>query len=212
MRFSRHLLVTVCLLPGLNASASNDGVIGTWRGPEHSVIRIAPCGGALCAQVLSTGDETAARVDSNNPEATLRTRPLCGLQIGEGFHGSDPNKAEGGHLYDPRTGKTYKGSLVSQGDVLLLRGYVGISLFGRTARWSRVQEPLEVCRNTADPAVAKPGAPAAKPVPPAGAPASPASAAPAPAQPTAAPAAPAANPSAAPVAPAPEVPKLTPQT
>lgn len=184
---------------------ADTGVVGTWRGPENSVISIAPCGGSLCAQVLSTGDETAARVDTNNPDAALRTRPLCGLQIGQGFHGNDPNKAEGGRLYDPRSGKTYKGSMISQGDVLLLRGYVGVSMFGRTARWSRVQEAVEVCRNTPAPAVPHPVPPAA---------ASP-TAAPAPALPAAAPA-PAVAPTSAPApartpAPAPDAPKTPPQ-
>lgn len=211
MRLPAYLLAAVCLFTMTNARALDTGVVGTWRGPEHSVISIAPCGDTLCAKVLSTGDETAARIDTNNPNATLRTRPLCGLQIGEGFHGTDPNKAEGGHLYDPRTGKTYKGSMVSQGDVLLLRGYVGVSMFGRTARWDRVTAPVEMCRNTPGPAGTKPVAPAAPtttPVPPTAAPA-PSTAPPAP--PTVAPAAPAPAPASPPAAAAPAAPKTPPQ-
>ena len=80
-------------------------------------------------------------VDANNPDAALRTRPLCGLVIGTGFTLKDPTHAEDGHLYDPKTGKTYKGTLTSEGDRLKLRGYVGAKLFGRTAEWTRTTAP-----------------------------------------------------------------------
>lgn len=184
-------LTAAVFLVAPGAHALTTGVVGTWRGPENSIISVAPCGGSLCAKVLSTGDETGARIDSNNPDASLRTRALCGLQIGEGFHGSDPNKADGGHLYDPRSGKTYKGSMTSEGDVLLLRGYVGLSMFGRTARWDRVTAPVDTCKVEAGPAITKPAvtAPTATPPPPESpAPASPVVPAPSAAPPAAAPA------------------------
>lgn len=190
MKISALFAVTV-FLAVRPLSASDTGVVGVWRGPENSVISIAPCGGSLCAKVLSTGNETNARIDTNNPNASLRTRPICGLQIGEGFHGSDPNKAEGGHLYDPRSGKTYKGSMISEGDVLLLRGYVGMSMFGRTARWERVTAPVNTCKVEAGPATTKPlpaAPPATEPVPESPAPAPAASPSPSAAPPVAAPA------------------------
>lgn len=162
MRFLAYMLVAVSVTT-LHAGAASTGVVGDWRGPADSVIRIAPCGGSLCATVVRTSADAAARTDSNNPNANLRQRPICGLQIGEGFHGSDPNKADGGHLYDPRSGKTYKGSLTSDGDVLLLRGYVGMSMFGRTARWDRVQTPVEMCSVQN---VSRPATPGAGPVAP----------------------------------------------
>ncbi len=160
MRLAAWFVMAVCGLSAPVLHAADSGVVGTWRGPENSVISITPCGGSLCAKVLSTGNETAARLDTNNPNAALRMRALCGLQIGEGFHGSNFDKAEGGHLYDPRSGKTYKGSMTSKGDVLLLRGYLGVSLLGRTARWERIREPVAVCGSVAP---AKPQVPPSLP-------------------------------------------------
>ncbi|MGI4757157.1 MAG: DUF2147 domain-containing protein [Janthinobacterium lividum] len=129
-----------------SAAAQNAGVVGDWREPSGSVIRIAPCGDALCATLVVVSKAASAQVDGNNPDAALRTRPLCGLPIGQGFHGSDANKAEGGKLYDPKSGKTYKGIMTSEGDTLLLRGYVGIAAFGRTEKWDRVTTPVETCK------------------------------------------------------------------
>ena len=145
MKSLAHLGIAA-LAVSLSAAAQNTGVLGDWREPSSSVIRIAPCGDALCATLVQVSNAAPVRVDGNNPDTALRTRPLCGLPIGEGFRGSDPNKAEGGKLYDPKNGKTYKGTMTSEGNSLLLRGYIGVSLFGRTAKWDRVTTPVEACR------------------------------------------------------------------
>jgi uncharacterized protein (DUF2147 family) len=47
----------------------------------------------------------------------------------------------GGTIYDPDTGNTYRCKLTLRSpDVIDLRGYIGISLFGRTSRWIRARE------------------------------------------------------------------------
>jgi uncharacterized protein (DUF2147 family) len=47
----------------------------------------------------------------------------------------------GGFIYDPNSGKTYRCKLkLKDRNTLKLRGYIGISLLGRTDVWTR-QEP-----------------------------------------------------------------------
>ncbi len=153
-------------LPAIHADSPTSGVLGDWREPAGSVIRIAPCGGSLCATLVAISKGAPTRVDGNNPDPAQRNRPLCGLQIGEGFHGKDPNRAEGGRLYDPRSGKTYKGNMTSEGNTLLLRGFIGVAMFGRTARWDRVAEPVEACTAKAWPSANPAGDVPAVPGPP----------------------------------------------
>ena len=44
----------------------------------------------------------------------------------------------GGFIYDPNSGKTYRGKIkLTDPDTLRLRGYIGISLLGRTEVWKR---------------------------------------------------------------------------
>ena len=71
--------------------------------------------------------------------------PLCGLRVGQGFTQTDPQHADGGHVYDPRTGRTYSGSMTAQGNTLKLRGYLGIQLLGRTETWTRVGQGYATC-------------------------------------------------------------------
>ena len=47
--------------------------------------------------------------DRNNPNADLRSRPIIGMQIMQDFvYNAHKNISEGGRIYDPGCGKTYK--------------------------------------------------------------------------------------------------------
>ena len=109
-------------------------------------MKVFDCGGAVCLKILQVEKSASGSIDANNPDASLRSRPLCGLQIGSGFK-PDTNrlKADGGTLYDPKSGKTYTGAITADGDTLKLRGYVGLKVFGRTEEWSRVGGSVDVC-------------------------------------------------------------------
>jgi uncharacterized protein (DUF2147 family) len=93
-------------------------------------------------QIINTAGATT---DFHNPDTALRNRSLCGLQIGSRFTLTDSSHAEGGTLYDPKSGKTYRGNLTAEGSTLHLRGYVGIPLLGASQEWSRPEGPVTPC-------------------------------------------------------------------
>ena len=142
-RIAPLALAVLTLVPA--AIAQENGVRGDWRTPGSAVVRIAACGPDLCATLLQLEPNAPIHLDENNPDPALHTRKLCGLQIGYGFHLTDPTHAEGGHLYDPKSGRTYRGAMASHGSELNLRGYVGIKLFGRTETWTRLPSPSPTC-------------------------------------------------------------------
>ncbi len=145
----RSLLLSVALFslvtPSLAQDKSPGGVVGIWRTPGGATVRVAPCGQDVCATLLQLEPNAPTRLDTNNPDPAQHTRKLCGLQIGYGFHLADPNHAEDGHLYDPKSGKTYKGAMSGDGNKLDLRGYVGIKAFGRSEHWTRTEAPQGPC-------------------------------------------------------------------
>lgn len=126
------------------ANAQQKSIVGDWREPGGSVIRIAPCGPDLCATLIRIGPQSPTAFDIHNPDPAHRSQRLCGLRIGYGFHLTSPNHADGGQLYDPKSGKTYHGAMTANGDRLYLRGYVGIPLFGRSETWTRTG-PVNPC-------------------------------------------------------------------
>jgi uncharacterized protein (DUF2147 family) len=115
------------------------------------VVRIEESGGKLSGRILwlkepnYTGDDAAGRdgkprLDEHNPDTAKRERKLLGLTIVWGFGPPDDKGVyDGGQVYDPRNGKTYSGTIAMAGaDRLDLRGYVLVSLIGRTSTWTRV--------------------------------------------------------------------------
>lgn len=134
-------IMFACLLLSVRLDAQETGLLGYWKEPTGSILHIETCGADVCASVVSISPAAPTHIDANNPNPTLQHRSLCGLRIGEGFKPESSTRATGGSLYDPKTGKTYKGLMESHGDQLDLRGYIGFSLFGRTERWTRTSTP-----------------------------------------------------------------------
>jgi uncharacterized protein (DUF2147 family) len=78
--------------------------------------------------------------DRNNPDPRLRNRKILGLGIMNEFVYSGKNRWVGGTIYDPESGRTYKGKMtLATTNRLEMRGFVGISLLGRTTVWTRAE-------------------------------------------------------------------------
>lgn len=139
------LLAFLLVSAAATAQQHASGLLGDWRDPGGSVIRIAPCGDDVCLSIARVRHDAPSQFDIHNPDASLRTRPLCGMTIGRGFRRTTPEHAEGGSLYDPKSGRTYRGEMTARGDRLDLRGYVGAKLFGRTETWTRAAAAASAC-------------------------------------------------------------------
>jgi len=80
------------------------------------------------------------KTDINNPKAAKRSEPLIGLFVLRGFKKKSNSKYDGGTIYDPKSGKTYDCTItVVNEHELSMRGYVGISLIGKSTTWTRVK-------------------------------------------------------------------------
>lgn len=64
-------------------------------------------------------------------------KPILGMEVIRGLS-KDGNEFTGGTITDPKNGKTYKCTITKDGDKLNVRGYMGISLIGRTQTWQKV--------------------------------------------------------------------------
>lgn len=139
------LLMTIPL-----SAAEPDDIVGTWETPEgKSHVEIYKNGKGYFGKIVKLGEPTypaddeqgmggQERIDRNNPDEDLRTRPIVGLEILQGLEASK-GAWKGGTIYDPEKGKTYKCQATLDGDTLKLRGYIGFSLVGRTSEWARLK-------------------------------------------------------------------------
>jgi uncharacterized protein (DUF2147 family) len=145
------LFAGVLLLVAVSVcAASADDILGVWYNQERDAkIEIFKCGEKYCGRVVwlkepnypagsKEGTPDTPKLDHKNPDPTLRSKPVIGLRIVNDFVFAGDSMWKGGKVYDPKNGKTYSGkmTLVSP-DQLNLRGFIGISLIGRTAIWTR---------------------------------------------------------------------------
>ena len=132
------------------AAAGPDAILGVWQtgltdhGYAH--VEIFRQGELFRGRVVwlsepdfPPGDEMAGEPKSDrlNPDPALRGQPIIGLPLMEDFQYVG-GRWKGGRIYDPESGRIYKGSIRLEGDASLrLRGYLGVSLLGRTTVWTR---------------------------------------------------------------------------
>ncbi len=131
------LAFTTALLP-VTASAASP-LEGLWLTQnQRSIIALAECDQGLCGNVfwiIKDGMQT----DSANPDESKRSRPMCGLPILWGFEKDGDHAWENGTIYKADEGDLYDADLALQEDgTLKVRGYMGISLLGKTQVWTRV--------------------------------------------------------------------------
>jgi len=145
-----HVVMSLLLLSAAAVYAGADDILGVWNNQEKSAkIELFKCGEKYCGKIVELkepnypeGSEEGVpgtpKLDNNNPDPNLRKTPRLGLIIVRDFVPAGENKWVEGKVYDPKKGKTYSGkmTLVSPNQ-LELRGFIGISLFGRTATWTR---------------------------------------------------------------------------
>lgn len=65
-----------------------------------------------------------------------KNKPLIGLEIIRGLE-KDGDEFTGGTITDPKNGKTYKCTIMRDGNKLNVRGYIGFSVIGRTQVWQK---------------------------------------------------------------------------
>ena len=145
-----QVLMGLILLAPIVVYAGADDILGVWDNQEKSAkIELFKCGEKYCGKIVwlkepnypegsGEGVPGTPKLDNNNPDPDQRKTPRLGLAIVRDFVHAGENKWVDGKVYDPKNGKTYSGkmTLVSPKQ-LEMRGFIGISLFGRTATWTR---------------------------------------------------------------------------
>jgi uncharacterized protein (DUF2147 family) len=137
-------LVFIYLFSNAQKTEEADKVKGFWYTEDNkSLVKVyrAKNGkyyGKITWLKNPTEDDGSAKVDNENPDPKKREEPLIGLLILKGFDYKGDGVYKGGTIYDPDNGKTYNCIMTMTSDEKMdIRGYIGISLIGRTTVWNR---------------------------------------------------------------------------
>lgn len=147
----RALAVALVLsLANVAAWAVDATPVGLWRtiddntGKDRSLVRIADVNGTLEGKV----EKRLTRQPDDDPDGLCRKcpgarkdQPVVGMTILWGLKPDGDGVWTGGEILDPGNGKTYrcKMKLTDGGKKLEVRGFIGVSLLGRTQVWLREQ-------------------------------------------------------------------------
>lgn len=134
----------------LSAIEPGDAILGKWHTTDDkSVVTIFKRENQYCARIVSLKEPNwpvddkdgmggKPKNDRNNPDSRLRDRPIVGMEFMTGFVPDGNNRWKYGKIYDPESGKTYKCKMtLTSTNSLEVRGFIGISLLGRTVVWTR---------------------------------------------------------------------------
>ena len=146
MNAMKAVFAAAALMVASNFAAAAGSPVGTWRSiddktkQERSIIRVTEENGEFKGAVEKIfdqpGDDPAHLCKECNGER--QDKPIVGMTILWGLK-KDGDIWAGGKILDPKNGKIYrcKMTLSEDGKTLNVRGFIGISLIGRTQTWHR---------------------------------------------------------------------------
>jgi uncharacterized protein (DUF2147 family) len=143
-------LAALLLIPAIASAqkvTATDGILGYWFNAEKdAVIEVYKVDGKYDGKVIWLKSPLDAKgkpkTDIENPDPKLKSRPRLGLVVLTDLAYKGGNKYEKGKIYDPKSGKSYSCQTeILGGKVMKLRGFIGVSLLGRTSEWVRTVKP-----------------------------------------------------------------------
>ncbi len=143
---TQRTLLAMAILATLTgpALAQTASPIGLWRtvddhtGTERGLVRISEANGVLYGRVEKIFDPVEAAKACVKCTDDRKDKPILGLDILRGLK-PEGDGWGGGQIVDPQTGSVYSASarVTDGGKHLILRGYLLISLLGRSQTWTR---------------------------------------------------------------------------
>ena len=137
-----RLVILVCMI---SSNLFSQSIIGKWKtiddetGKETSVIEVFQKDKKIYGKIVEIIDSEKRDKLCNlcpNPD---KNKPILGLTIIKGLE-KEGDEYNDGQILDPKSGKLYNCYIKLDGkDKLKVRGFIGLSLFGRTQYWYRVK-------------------------------------------------------------------------
>jgi uncharacterized protein (DUF2147 family) len=155
--FTRQCAVALAAVAGTVFSAAQATAAptpkeaGVWFDDTgKGAVKIELCGTKLCGRIVwlksLVNDKGEPLVDRHNPDAALKTRPICGLQIIGQLDAVPDGGFDNGWIYDPKEGKSYSVAItLNNADELSVTGYKGVKFLSKTFIWKRAKTELPSC-------------------------------------------------------------------
>ena len=139
---------TILLLLNLfifNSLFAQNTVIGKWKtiddktGKPKSIIEIYEKDGKIYGKIIDILNPANKKNLCTECSGAEKNKPVMGMVLINGLT-KDNDEYNGGTIIDPTNGKIYKCYIALEAqDKLKVRGYIGLSILGRTQYWYRIK-------------------------------------------------------------------------
>lgn len=140
-------LIAVLLVSfGFTAMAAESSPVGVWTTIDktkkpRAIVKLWKYKDELFGKILKVFPRPGDTGRCVQCPGEYRNKPIKGLTFIWNLRQdkANPNHWYGGRILDPKNGKVYrcKMTLIDHGKRLKVRGYIGLSLLGRTQIWER---------------------------------------------------------------------------
>lgn len=125
--------------------AQSHTVIGKWKtiddetGKAIAVVEIFEIHGKMYGKVIEIFNVKRDQKKCEKCPGDDKNKPILGLTVIKGLT-KEGNQYSNGKILDPKHGRLYKCTIgLESRDKLKVRGYIGISIIGRTQYWDRIK-------------------------------------------------------------------------
>jgi uncharacterized protein (DUF2147 family) len=138
-----YIICSAFLITGPAIADEADAIIGEWYTKDSkALVQIYKSGETYNGKIIWLKEpfyeDGTEKRDKNNPDESRHQDKIIGLNLVKDFVYKAKNKWADGTIYDPDNGKTYSCKMTLTGDnELKVRGFIGVSLIGRTQMWQR---------------------------------------------------------------------------
>lgn len=144
-RFLAALLLLLLASGPLHAQSTPAGrwqAISDVDGKPSALIEIREVDGQFVGTIAALFSESDSTAVCDRCDGERRNQPILGLQILSGMR-PEGDEWGGGSILDPESGRVYRARmrLEDGGKRLVVRGYIGFAVFGRSQTWRRVEQP-----------------------------------------------------------------------
>lgn len=140
---NKKVFLSITFFLFISTSIFSQTIFGQWNSFDEetneieSVIEVYLKNGKAYAKIISILDKERQTATCFKCKGKRKDQLILGMDILTGLK-EKGDEWSGGKILDPKNGKEYKCYIkLLDNNTLKLRGYIGFSLFGRTAIWKR---------------------------------------------------------------------------
>ncbi len=106
-------------------------------GAKRALVKVSVVGNTLSGTIVQVYPQPGDTGLCTHCPGAFKGKKVAGLTFLWDLKADGNDEWTGGSILDPKTGKIYKAKATLKGDKLYVRGYMGMSLLGRTQVWVR---------------------------------------------------------------------------